>query len=68
MLYHHEGPADVYYTNDIFKIILSENARYITDPDIEYYCEVTDSGLEASLKMKDRSEIEGRFCAGDIQE
>lgn len=53
ILYRHEGPVDVYFTNSIFKTMISENARYVADPGIAYFFEVTDSGLHASLKMKD---------------
>jgi hypothetical protein len=65
LLYPHKGPADVYYTNSDFEIRLSENADYTTDPDIEYHFEVTGSGLDAFLKMKDNK---GRPVGFSVQE
>jgi len=55
LLYPHEGLADVYHTSKVFEAMQFENARYVTDPEIEYYFDVTGSGLDASLKMKDRN-------------
>ncbi len=54
LLYPQKGPVDVYYTNSDFEIRLSENADYTTDPEIEYHLEVTESGLDAFLKLKDK--------------
>ncbi len=53
ILYHKEGPADFYYTNEVFADGVKPDAASII-PDMEYRFDVTASGLDAGLKMKDR--------------
>ncbi|HPQ69858.1 MAG TPA: hypothetical protein PKW95_12085 [bacterium] len=55
LLYHHQGPADSYYTDKAFEIRESENSQSIIDPDIQYHFAVTATGLNASLSMHDRN-------------
>lgn len=53
ILYHHQGPADSYYTDSVFVMRPLEGHPFRIEPDIAYHFEVTPSGLDASMKMKD---------------
>jgi len=53
ILYHHQGPADSYYTDEAFVLKESDHDRFFIAPDMTYNFNVTTSGLEASLKMRD---------------
>jgi hypothetical protein len=52
ILYRNQGPADFYYTSEAFADGEKPEAAFII-PDLEYRFEVTESGLDAGLKMKD---------------
>ncbi|MBN1533766.1 MAG: hypothetical protein JXA20_13940 [Spirochaetes bacterium] len=54
ILYRHRGPADSYYTDRRFVIRGTAHDTFYLAPDMAYRLEVTPSGLEASLRMKDR--------------
>ena len=53
LLYHHNGPADSYYTSESFETKESGTEKSYINPGMNYHLEVTDSGLNASLSMRD---------------
>lgn len=53
LLYPHQGPADYYYSHPAF-VDHSETDRNTVVPDMSYTFEVTASGLDASLRMRDK--------------
>jgi hypothetical protein len=55
LLYHHTGPADSYYTDKAFVVPDSGRDTSFLAPDMAYHFDVTASGLDASLRMKDHS-------------
>lgn len=56
LLYHHDGPADSYYTSKAFEIKESLHDESFIDPDMQYHLAVTCSGLKASLRIRDKNE------------
>jgi len=54
LLYHHTGPADDYYSDAAF-INEGEAIHTFVVPDMRYSFEVSTSGLNASLEMKDKN-------------
>jgi hypothetical protein len=65
LLYHHDGPADSYYTSETFVSEESENDKSHINPDMKYHLNVTDSGLDASLRMRDH---EGKAIEFQVRE
>ena len=55
LLYHHAGPADSYYSNQAFAVSDSSHATSFLAPDMAYHFDVTASGLDASLRMRDHT-------------
>lgn len=55
LLYHHTGPADSYYSNRAFAVPDSGQETSFLVPDMAYHFDVTPSGLDASLRMKDHA-------------
>lgn len=53
LLYPHQGPADYYYSDPAF-VDPAETDRNTVVPDMRYAFEVTASGLEALLRMRDK--------------
>lgn len=64
ILYRNEGPADFYYTSEVFADGVKPEAASIL-PEMEYRFEVATSGLDAGLKMKDR---EGKSIEFQVKE
>ena len=64
ILYHKEGLADFYYTSEAFTDGVKPDAASIIS-DMEYRFNVTASGLDAGLKMKDR---EGKSVEFQVKE
>ncbi len=53
LLYPHQGPADYYYSDPAF-VDPEETDRNTVVPDMRYAFAVTASGLDASLRMRDK--------------
>lgn len=53
LMYPHRGPAEYYYSDPAF-VDPAETSRNFVDPDMRYAFEVTASGLDASLSMRDK--------------
>jgi hypothetical protein len=64
LLYHKVGPADYYYTSRVFADVGEPDAASVI-PEMEYRFDVTASGLNAELKMKDR---EGKSVEFQVNE
>jgi len=54
LMYHHEGPADYYYSDAAF-VDPSETTRNVVVPDMQYAFAVTASGLDAALRFRDKN-------------
>jgi hypothetical protein len=64
LLYRKDGPADFYYTSQVFAEPAESNTAVII-PDMQYRLDVTTFGLDAGLKMKDR---EGKSIEFQLKE
>jgi hypothetical protein len=53
LMYHHQGPADYYYSDAAF-IDPSETNRNLIVPDMQYAFTVKASGLDAALRFRDK--------------
>jgi hypothetical protein len=53
LMYFHKGPADYYYSDSTF-VDPSETTRNVVAPDMQYAFKVTASGVDASLRFRDK--------------
>lgn len=55
LLYRHNGPADSYYTDAAFVMRQTGHDQFTISPDMRYHLDVTESGLDAALIMRDKT-------------